>query len=324
MTPRRKRKAAANRPGRNAAHTPAEKPRSVSLLYPVAAFLLLGTALGIWAWMRGSLPADRTGQAPAVQVRPEDAGGQPGRAEAAANKDPAPVPPTTDRSAPSPAQPPARMPQTVRELVLMRQHYDETVWAQEQLAQQYEQTIIGLWDALNQQSDKYQVLRQVPFDTLIVGEELSSLEIDNQIVIRKSRGQSKISPAEWPQKLAAFQDAGYKIVESHWEHEEFDPPTDDQPARSTVAMELHIEQPTTALPASSRGISRSTGPRHRRAALPFLGRAIKPASSPRPGRIDATDIQIIQRRESRLLPCRRSRNSTRTRPGSDLRPRSIR
>lgn len=296
MSPRRKRKAAANRPGRNAAHAPAAKPRRVNLLYPVVAVLLLGTALGIWAWIRGSQSPDRTGQAPVVQVQPEDSGGQPARAEEAATRDPAPVPPTTDRSAPSTAQPPAKMPQTVRELVLMRQHYDETVWAQEQLAQQYEQTIIGLWDALNQQSDKYQVLRQVPFDTLILGAELSSRETDNQIVIRESRGQSEISAAEWPQKLAAFQDAGYNIVQSHWEHEEFDPPTNDQPARSTVAMELHVEQPTTAQRCIITGhlkIDWATAPQ---SSAPVPGTRDQGRFIPaRPGRIDATDIQILQR-----------------------------
>ena len=51
----------------------------------------------------------------------------------------------------------------------MRKHYDETVWAKEEEAQQYEQTIIGLWDALNQQGDKYQVLRSLSFDKMILG-----------------------------------------------------------------------------------------------------------------------------------------------------------
>ena len=56
-----------------------------------------------------------------------------------------------------------------------RARLDQTVWADEKLAQQYERTLVALWDALlaagrrGDASEKIEVLSSLEFETLAVG-----------------------------------------------------------------------------------------------------------------------------------------------------------
>jgi hypothetical protein len=43
----------------------------------------------------------------------------------------------------------------------------------------------------------------------------------------------------WTRRVAAVQQAGYKIVQSEWHHSRFDPPRDG-PARSIVSMAIYV------------------------------------------------------------------------------------
>ena len=49
-------------------------------------------------------------------------------------------------------------PKNARELALLRKHYDQTVWKDERLAEQYEKWIVRLWDAFLQNKNKWDVV----------------------------------------------------------------------------------------------------------------------------------------------------------------------
>lgn len=158
--------------------------------------------------------------------------------------------------------PPAgRIPRNVRELVVLRKHYDESVWAKEVLTQRYMQTFVRLWDGLIWRGDKYQVLRDFAFEKLLLGQEVSEREIDWAVRVKTSAGRPReISAAHWTVMLARVRDQGFRIIESEWHHLQFEPPTDGQPVRSVIGMALHVDRPST----SQRFILRSvnSAPQH--------------------------------------------------------------
>jgi hypothetical protein len=133
-------------------------------------------------------------------------------------------------------------PQTARDLVNIRAHYDQTVWSKEVMAQEFEQAFVDLWDRLLQNDDKYEVFRTSVFDRMIGGTEPRSQQLDWGIQVTKYAGQPReLSFAEWVQELNRFEKAGYRIVETEWHHLRFDPPTETAPANSTVSMLMHVE-----------------------------------------------------------------------------------
>jgi hypothetical protein len=55
----------------------------------------------------------------------------------------------------------------VQPLLNERRKLDDTVWAQEVAAQEYEQTIVKYWDQMLQpEDDKYAVLARIPFQSI--------------------------------------------------------------------------------------------------------------------------------------------------------------
>ncbi len=180
---------------------------------------------------------------------------------------------------------------------MFRKHYDETVWIDEVAAQRYEQTFVKLWDALLFQPDKYQVLRDVAFDELILGEPLSPRTLDWGIQVSTFGDPARtILAAEWPSVLADLEKGGYRIIETEWHHQKFEPAQEDRPARSIVSVLMHVDHPPTAGRFILKGnlkIDWATPPRR-------VSSASDPSQTTfvaaRPGRVDATDIQIIHRK----------------------------
>jgi hypothetical protein len=124
---------------------------------------------------------------------------------------------------------------------------DETVWADERLAGEHEQTFVALWDALLAAQGQapeaaIDALTGVAFDSLTVGAPQHGEGLDLGIE-RVTFGEPKLelSPARWREFLEARAAAGLRLVQSEFHHAAFTPPRDGEPARSRVSLVLHVE-----------------------------------------------------------------------------------
>ena len=69
----------------------------------------------------------------------------------------------------------AAFPQSLDSWIAHRQQLEETVWADELIAQQYERTLVALWDALlradrnDVPGAKSKIFASIDFDTLTIG-----------------------------------------------------------------------------------------------------------------------------------------------------------
>lgn len=129
---------------------------------------------------------------------------------------------------------------TAQELESERRRRDETHWANEVLAQEYERFFIRLWDTLRNSPDELSVLAQVPLDAVLVGTS-GAMELDDWGVraTRYDGSGTRITSDEWREGLAEFRNKGFRIVQTEWHHSTFEPPGDG-PARSVVAMVMDI------------------------------------------------------------------------------------
>lgn len=142
------------------------------------------------------------------------------------------------------AQPNSEPVQTVKQLLELRDYHDQTTWAKEVIAQEYESVFVKLWDALLQQPDKFNVLRQFELEQISLGSAPQDEALEWGIVRRMFGASQSLSRAEAISRLNKFEKDGYEIVETEWHHSAFVPRTDDQPASSVVSILLHVEKPT--------------------------------------------------------------------------------
>lgn len=188
--------------------------------------------------------------------------------------------------------PPAHLaqPSTPRELALLRQFYDETVWKDERLAQEYEKTIVRIWDQFLHHPDNWEVLLRLPVQQIRLGPLSKYKQFDHGIEHWKQTADpasAKVLTAQqWKSLATSIQSKGYRIVETEWHHSEFLPPTAEQPAaRSVVAMVIHADHPKQQQRFVLRGNLRITWTEKRMGNTGlFL-----------PQKVDATDVFILQR-----------------------------
>ncbi len=141
-------------------------------------------------------------------------------------------------------------PSTLEQWREKRARLDETVWADERLAQQYERTLVTLWDALLQadrrgeRTDKARILAELAVERVTIGtpDPVEALDHGIERFVFAAPHRS-LTATEWSGMLSELADAGYRLVQSEWHHARFEPRTDEAPARSLVSIVLHIEAP---------------------------------------------------------------------------------
>ena len=134
---------------------------------------------------------------------------------------------------------------TAAQLVKVRKHHDDTVWASEVEAQEYENTFVGLWDSLIHGKDKFAVLREFNFNRINLPQDVKEEAFDHDIVRKQGSTSKAIDRAEFVELLNEFEAAGYKIVETEWHHQEFEPATEDKTASSRVSVLMHVTHEKT-------------------------------------------------------------------------------
>jgi hypothetical protein len=138
-------------------------------------------------------------------------------------------------------------PATVEEWKAHRARLDETVWADEILAQEYDRTLVSLWDGLLRAgrswdpAGKVEVLSSIDFEELMLGTPRRIEELDHGIeVFEFNPPYTTLASNDWAAFLERLAGVGYRLVQSEWRHVRFSPPVGGSPARSQVAVVLHV------------------------------------------------------------------------------------
>jgi hypothetical protein len=138
-------------------------------------------------------------------------------------------------------------PASVEEWQAQRARLDETVWADERLAQQYEQSLVALWDALlaaDRRGDpaaKADALASVALERITLGTPVSVEALDHGIERFALAGPRRsLDSSGWSAFVRELATGGYRLVQSEWHHARFEPPQTGAPARSLVSIALHV------------------------------------------------------------------------------------
>ncbi len=174
-----------------------------------------------------------------------------------------------------------------KELYEKRQRLDQLLWAPELTAQQYESRIVKLWDDLLGAKDKFEVLGNFPFQTLVLGKlaEREPLEL-NIARYGFTAGGQQLTPGQWRTFLADAKKQGYRIDQTEWHHGRFTPPKDDQPAASDINVVLHVARAEPAHRVILRGTIRVT-----------WNKELDADKQPVPDHIAVTRLEILEREQ---------------------------
>jgi hypothetical protein len=187
------------------------------------------------------------------------------------------------------SEPATSQPSSLREWEEHRSRLDETVWGDETEAQEYEQTLVALWDALlaadGRADATLSVLSALDFGVLKVGAARRIDEIDHGIS-RYDFGEPsrELAPGDWTELLQELAGRGYTLVQSEWHHARFSPASAGSAARSIVSVVLHVME---------------EGPNQRlivEGEIAIVWSGLRDArGNPIPESIDATRLRLLRR-----------------------------
>jgi len=128
-----------------------------------------------------------------------------------------------------------------------RAELNRTVWADDRLADEYEETLIVLWDDLlraersGQAGGKAEVLAGLDFETMRVGRPRKLEDLAHGIErFEFAEPARELSRSAWAEWIAELRRRRLRLVQSEWQHAHFWPPSGDTPARSQVEVVLHL------------------------------------------------------------------------------------
>jgi len=111
-------------------------------------------------------------------------------------------------------------------------------------AQEYELSLVAIWDALLGVDDDYDrkvaIMSSIQFDEVALGTPKLIEKLDHGIesfVLDSPR--KKLTHEEWGSFLRELASGGYQLIQSEFHHARFVPATDDLPARSLVKVVFH-------------------------------------------------------------------------------------
>lgn len=127
-----------------------------------------------------------------------------------------------------------------------RARLDKEVWSVEVAAQKHEDRFVSLWDDLRRSTNKIDVLKLFPFQSLKISQLHQAGHHPPDIAILKPSEESPLDLnheafANWAQK---FQEQGFEIVQTEWHHQAFDQGTKES-SKSLISMTLHVRKAGT-------------------------------------------------------------------------------
>ena len=126
-----------------------------------------------------------------------------------------------------------------RALQAQERELDQTIWADEMLAQEYEQVFIDMWDAMRHSTNQLSVLSNMSFGQLLIGAPEAPVKHEHGIeVVRFADSGRSLTSDEWKALIREQDEGGLSVVQSEWRLTRLDK-EGERGATSTIAMTLH-------------------------------------------------------------------------------------
>ena len=163
--------------------------------------------------------------------------------------------------------------------------WDATVWADEMTAREYGEVAIRIWDNLRAGADPFQLLADMPFREMQLGQAQPEEEWESGIRrVRLAKGGPTWSAAQFIQALDRWKAADWQLEQSEWRHRRFDPHAAGGPT-SVFWVSLHLVNDTLA----KRGILRGD------ITVQWQPTELTPETLAQPDRIDLAGLEWIER-----------------------------
>ena len=173
-------------------------------------------------------------------------------------------------------------------LLAERRQLEGTVWKNEVLAREHEQSLVNLWDALldvdrSGRGDKFAILANLAFSRITLGKRTRFSSLAHGIESIGLGTSPPLTNAQWVQWLAERKAEGYRLVQSEWHHAKFTPGTELGNAVSEVSVALHVTQESSQTRIAIEGPIAVVWSKGRDAA-----------GHPVPLEIDATKLHLLK------------------------------
>jgi hypothetical protein len=176
-------------------------------------------------------------------------------------------------------------------ILKQRRNLDDTVWAMEQKAQEYEATLVHLWDSLleidrTKKGDKFGIFANLPLKSILLGTVTGTTEIENGIqAISLGPGDGKpLDSKGWIEWLQQKKQQELRLIQSEWHHQKFEI-GEDGSARSEVSLVLHVAHNRLPVRFVVEGVAKVTWSAER-----------DNGGRPQPATIDASELKILRRK----------------------------
>lgn len=121
--------------------------------------------------------------------------------------------------------------------------WDETIWAKEMLAEQYEDRVVKLWDELRAARDPFAIFQSIPLESIALGEATAPVALEDGIRQITFRPPGRILEARgWQALLQRCKTDGYRLEQSEWHLLDFGFDRASN-ATSTLSVVLHVARP---------------------------------------------------------------------------------
>ncbi len=118
---------------------------------------------------------------------------------------------------------------------------DTTIWAKEMLAQQYGRVFEDGWDALNAATNRLAVAAAFPVQRVDLGQWNHSQSLPHGVEVRASTGAGpSLSGADWTRYVTQWHDAGWRLQQCEFRHNQFTPAAEGNPAQSRFYFAAHL------------------------------------------------------------------------------------
>ena len=137
----------------------------------------------------------------------------------------------------------------VASLLSEREELDETIWADEVAANNYEQTFVDLWDAIRVAEDKFEPFQNFDFTSLSIPATFGN-EISLELGVTESRfdgegEQRQLTPESARALIDTLKKEGWRIIQTDWHHTQFIPIGKASSApESVIDFNIHAIQPS--------------------------------------------------------------------------------
>lgn len=174
----------------------------------------------------------------------------------------------------------------LKAIELRREEAEKGYLRGEREARRHEERFVRLWDSMRA-GNPFDALRAVPFESLALPRlgEPENLSVYGALRARRKRGvgPKDVMPVEVFHELTrSAEGAGWRIVQSEWHHDSFEPGDAGRGARSVVSFEMHASRERLVERAIVKG----------KLAVEWTGEEDE-GGAPVPGKMEVSSLEVL-------------------------------